>query len=116
MDENGYKDKYLEEKFKGVYSRLDIVLQKLNDYELDSREINKRVSGLERVQLQCPVKDLGKDVEELKKDTEELRFFNRNPEKARAFKIGERIIMFLNTAGVVYALLMLYKLINEIRQ
>jgi len=108
-----YQDKYLEEKFKGLATLINInhetILDKIKTVDQKVTKTNgsvarheDRITILERNYDKCPVHSMKKDIKKIEEETDTARFFYRNPKLIKPLLIGS---VFLSTASLALILL-----------
>ena len=118
-----YREKYLEEKFKGINDKLDTIIDNAKDETMKRHELDRRVRDIEKVQMICPVNTIvdsfekhkaqNKDeIEKLKKTTEDLDYYKRNPAQLRYLMIGAGLSIILSLAIALFSIYNLYKQSN----
>ena len=120
---NGYREKYFDEKFKNIDKKLEALLDtvKQNDHTNHKRidAIESRVGKVEMIQVQCPVhymkeslekhkEENKKEIDELKQTTNDLDYYKRNPKQMKFLVIGALVmyaISLIPTAIIIYQLI-----------
>jgi hypothetical protein len=97
-EQSGYRDKYFEEKFSGIYRRLDDIKETLESKASAGfvQRLEERVTTLEKEHQPCPrllalaseVKEVKKDLTPIKKATDDLVYYKNNPKQIKYLVVG----------------------------
>jgi len=115
-----YRDKYFEEKFNGLYAKLDILIGNRNSDMIKQTEIEERVICVERKQLQCPVntfmtsfsdyqKETNKRLDELELVTDDINYYKRNPWQLKLLIIGGIVVLIITAIPSIISIIEIIK-------
>lgn len=106
-----YRDKYFEEKFGNINSRLDTLLQKFEEDKASDVAFALRLTQVEQFQSKCDLPYVKDKVRLVSEETEVVRFFQK---RATLLKLTITGFIFLTFANLGLFALQVYKLINTV--
>lgn len=107
MPDDDYKDKYLEEKFTNINSRLDTIINNQNHDQEQRRLLWEKVREIERKQALCPITGVIDDVKQLKKDTEDIRYYKTRPKQLRNLLYGTVFMALMSMSTLIFTIIKL---------